>query len=66
MQLLTSIMVFSCRCTHSNLFTYFKVIVQYNEKFTVTLELIASHKDQILFVCVHNCMYMYLFLCIIL
>ena len=39
----------------------FKVIVQYNEKITVPLELIAFHKDKILFVCVHNCMYMYLF-----
>ena len=61
MQLLTAIMVFSCICTHSNLFAYFKVIVQYNEKFTVPLELIASHKDKILFVCVHYCMYIYLF-----
>ena len=46
MQLLTAKMGFSCRCTHSNLFTYFKVIVQYNEKFTIPLELIASHKDK--------------------
>ena len=46
MQLLTAKTGFSCRYTHSNFFTYFKVIVQYNEKFTIPLELIASHKDK--------------------